>query len=91
MRLSQSNVILFCLCVAFVVFITLRGELPAYLNVLFTTQGQSGSSSQPGGADQGATASQTASDPIGAAAGALRRSLGIGNGILPNLGSILGF
>lgn len=86
MKLSQSNVILFCLLIAFLVFITLRGELPKYLETIFKTVG-GGGAAQP---DTGATASQAASDPIGAAAGALRRGLGIENGILPNIGRLFG-
>jgi hypothetical protein len=87
--MAQSNVILFCLVAAFLVFITIRGELPKYLSLLFTTipGGSSGGSAQ---ADTGATAAQAVSDPIGAATGAIRRSLGIGNGLLPNLGSLFG-
>lgn len=85
MRATQSNVILFCLLAAFLVFITIRGELPRYLAVIFTTQG--GGAAQP---DAAPSASQAAQDPVGAAAGALRRGLGIENGILPNLRSLFG-
>jgi hypothetical protein len=49
---AQSNVIAFCLFFAFIVFITLRGELPKYLDVLFTTKG-GGSSSGGGGGSSG--------------------------------------
>jgi hypothetical protein len=91
MKLSQSNVIFFCLFAAFIVFITLRGELPKYLDVVFKTQagGETNSASASGsGGDASTGIGGFLSDPVGAITGSVRRSLGIGNG-LPDIGSIL--
>jgi hypothetical protein len=81
--MAQSNVIAFCLFFAFIVFITLRGELPKYLDVLFTTQGggssgssASGGSGIPGiGAVGNAIESATGSDVLGQAATSLRNGV----------------
>jgi hypothetical protein len=32
--MSQSNIVVGCLLLAFLIFITVRGELPAYLKVV---------------------------------------------------------
>jgi hypothetical protein len=88
--MAQSNVILFCLVVAFLVFITLRGELPKYLALIFETapSGSGGSGGSGGSSDAPASVGEALNDPVGALTGSIRRGLGVGNGLLPNLGSI---
>lgn len=92
--ISQSNVIAACLFIAFIVFITMRGKLPQYLACLFgTNTGQAGGNSGQTGApqaDAAPTVGEAVQDPIGAAAGGLRRALGIENGLLGNLGRAVG-
>lgn len=93
--MSQSNVIAACLFIAFIVFITMRGKLPAYLAALFGTNAASatggGGDTAASGADVGAGVAGAVNDPIGAASGAIRRGLGVANGLGSNLGSLLGF
>lgn len=92
--MQQSNVIFACLFIAFIVFITMRGKLPAYLAALLGTSAgassgsSAGSSSGASGGDSAAGIGDALNDPVGAITGGIRRSLGIGNG-LPDVGSIL--
>lgn len=73
MRLSQTSIIAASMIVAFVVFITVRGELPAYLSIFGV-----GSGVTPSGTGTGA----------GAAQSAISLSTGGGSGISIDLPSI---
>lgn len=58
--MQQSNVIFGALTVAFIVFVTLRGELPEYLSLLRGSSSLASASGSAGGASLGDTVDNTA-------------------------------
>ena len=60
--MQQSNVIFAAIFLAFLIFITIKGELPAYLAIFFGSSGASGSASA-GGASASADAIKPGTAP----------------------------
>jgi hypothetical protein len=60
MQVSQSTVIFASILIAFIVYITVKGELPAYL-ALFTPSNSGGGSSTSSSSSAGSTASSATS------------------------------
>lgn len=90
--ISQSNLIFGTMFLAFIVFITMRGKLPKYLDVLVGNgQAGGGGGNSGSGGDSAAGLGDILSDPVGAITGQIRRGVtsAIGSG-LGRIGDAIG-